>query len=171
MDKMLKEFFNNNFQGAVIKEDIFREQQSFYIRKEFLFDICQSLFNDTNLDVKFLSDITALDWKGDSEEKDGRFEVIYNFFSLKHKYRFFIKVRLDSEKPEIDSLSSLWQTANWLEREVFDLFGINFIGHPNEVKILSPDNLEGHPLRKDFPLTYEVPQFSHNIDEPPEVIQ
>ena len=77
---------------------------------------------------------------------------------------------MHEDDPVIDSLTSLWVTADWLEREVYDLMGIEFTGHPDMRKILTPDDLEGHPLRKDFPLTYEVPQFSFNKDEPPEVI-
>ena len=81
-----------------------------------------------------------------------------------------MKVRLDEENPEVDSVTSLWAGADWMEREVFDLMGIHFAGHPNLIKILTPDDLDGHPHRKDFPLTYEMPQFSYNKNEPPEVI-
>jgi len=171
MEEKLRHFFESNFKDAVVREDFFRDQLSFYVRKEYLFDICEALLNDEALGFKFLSDICALDWLGDAEERDGRFEVVYNFFSLKHKYRFFVKVRLDGDKPEIDSITSLWQTANWLEREVYDLMGVMFTGHPDLRKIMTPDDLEGHPHRKDFPLTYEMPQFSHNKNEPPEVIK
>lgn len=170
MEEKVREFFELNFKDALIREDNFREQQSFYIRPEYLFDICQTLIQNGELDVKFLMDICALDWLGQPEEKDGRFEIIYNLFSLKHKYRFFLKAFLPDENPEIDSLTSLWQSANWLEREVYDLMGILFTGHPDLRKIVTPDDLEGYPLRKDFPLTYELPQFSYNKDEPPEVI-
>ncbi len=171
MEDKLREFFKSGFPEAVVREDNFREQQSFFVKPEFLFDIMQGLYEDIDLNVKFLLDICALDWLDDPvEEKDGRFEVIYNMYSLKYKHRFFIKVRLPEDKPEVDSVTSIWQTANWLEREVYDLMGIHFIGHPNLTKIMTPDELEGHPHRKDFPLTYEVPQFSHNKDEPPEVI-
>nr|MBN2276996.1 NADH-quinone oxidoreductase subunit C [candidate division Zixibacteria bacterium] len=171
MRDKLREYLEKNFGDALIREDDFRDQQSFYIKKDFFLDICRALLNHDEFQVKFLSDICALDWFGDREEKDGRFEVIYNLFSLKFKYRFFLKVRLDGEDPEIDSLSDLWHCADWLEREVYDLFGIVFIGHPNLVKIVTPGELQGYPLRKDFPLTYEIPQFSYNKDEPPEVLQ
>ena len=170
MEEKLREFIEKNFKEALVREVIFRGQQSFYIKREFLFELCEALIKDHDLDVKFLSDICSLDWLEDPEQENGRFEIIYNLFSLKHNYRFFLKVFLPEENPEIDSLTSLWQTADWLEREVYDLMGIVFVGHPNLVKIVTPDELEGHPLRKDFPLTYEIPQFSFNKDEPPEVI-
>ena len=171
MEENLRKFFADNFPDAVVREDNFRDQQSFYIRPEYLFDICKALQQSDELKVEFLSDITALDWLGQPDEAEGRFEVVYNLFTLKHKYRFFIKVRLPGDNPEIDSLASLWQTANWLEREVWDLMGVKFIGHPDLTKIVTPDELDGHPLRKDFPLTYEMPQFSHNKNQPPEVIK
>ncbi len=170
MKQKLREFFAQNYEDALIREDDFRDQQSFYVRKEYLHDICEALFKDDDLDVKFLSDITAIDWFGTPDEKEGRFEVIYNLFSLKNRHRFFLKVRLDGENPEIDTISTIWSAADWLEREVYDLMGIRFLGHPDLRKILTPDDLEGHPLRRDFPLTYEIPKFSFNKDEPPEVI-
>ena len=170
MQEKLKEFFEENFKEALIREDNFRDQQSFYIKREYLFEICRALLNNSELEFKFLSEITSIDWLGRPEEANGRFEVIYVLFSLKHKYRFLIKVPLPADDPVVDSLTPLWHTADWLEREVWDLMGIEFTGHPNLVKILTPDDLEGHPLRKDFPLTYEMPRFSHNKEEPPEVI-
>ncbi|HDL04027.1 MAG TPA: NADH-quinone oxidoreductase subunit C [candidate division Zixibacteria bacterium] len=170
MEEKLRDFFETNYKEALIREDNFRDQQSFYIKREYLFDICRALLNNSEFEFKFLSEITSIDWLGRPEESNGRFEVIYVLFSLKHKYRFLIKVPLPGDNPVVDSLTPLWHTADWLEREVWDLMGIEFTGHPNLVKILTPDDLEGHPLRKDFPLTYEIPQFSHNKEEPPEVI-
>jgi len=170
MKEKLKEFFEKNFSGALLREDDFRGELSFFIRKEFLLDICKALFDDRELEVRFLSDICALDWLGQPEEDEGRFEVVYNLYSIKNKYRFFLRVKLSEDNPDVDSITSIWQSANWLEREVYDLMGVNFLGHPDLRKILTPDELEGHPLRKDFPLTYEIPQFSFNKNEPPEVI-
>jgi len=170
MKEKLEQFFRENFEDAVIRTDYFRDQLSFYLRPEYLFEVCQALMADNDLEVKMLSDICSLDWLGDPEEADGRFEVIYNLYSLKHSYRFFIKIRLSDDKPEVDSLTSLWHTADWLEREIYDLMGIKFIGHPDLRRILTADDVDGYPLRKDFPLTYEKPRFSYNKDGPPEVI-
>jgi len=171
MEDKIREFLTGKFPDAIIREDNFRKQQSFYIHKQFLFDICKAIIENKELDFIFLSDICSLDWLGQPEETSaGRFEVIYNLYSFKHKYRLLLKVPLPGEDPKIDSLTSLWHSADWLEREVYDLMGIIFIGHPNLTKIVTADDLEGFPLRKDFPLTYEVPQFSYNKDKPPEVI-
>ena len=167
----VREFLQSRFGDAIVEEDNFRDQQSFVVKPEAVFEMCQSLLEDRDLDFRFLADITAVDWLGDEEAKKGRFQVIYNLYSLKHKYRLLIKTRLPEDKPEIQSLTPIWQSANWLEREVWDLMGISFTGHPELTKILTPDDLEGHPLRRDFPLTYEQPRFSWNKDDPPEVIK
>jgi NADH:ubiquinone oxidoreductase subunit C len=172
MKERIQEFLQSRFAEAIVREDNFRDQQSFYIKPAYLGPICEALLDSGELDVKFLADITCVDWLGHPiAESDGRFEVVYNLYSLSHKYRFFLKAMLGADKPEIASLTPLWNGANWLEREVFDLFGILFTGHPDLTKILTADDLEGHPLRKDFPLTYEQPVFTWNKDLPPEVIK
>ena len=171
LSDQIRDFLQSRFGDAILGEDNFRDQQSFAIKPEVVFDICQALLEDRDLDFRYLADITSVDWYGDDEAQNGRFEVIYNLYSLKHKYRLLLKARVPEVKPEIQSLTSIWQSANWLEREVWDLMGISFTGHPDLTKILTPDDLDGHPLRRDFPLTYEVPQFNWNKDDPPEVIK
>jgi NADH-quinone oxidoreductase subunit C len=167
----IRDVLQSRFADIILGEDDFRGQQSFDVKPEAVYDICQALFEDSDLEFRFLSDITSVDWYGDEDAVGTRFEVIYNLFSLKHKYRLLIKARLPESDPEIRSLTPLWQGANWLEREVWDLMGIKFTGHPDLTKILTPDDLKGHPLRRDFPLTYEQPQFSWNKNDPPEVIK
>lgn len=171
MEDKLRDFFQNNYTEYLIKEEKFRGDVSFYIKKDALFNICQALQEDIELDFKLLADITSVDWLNHDKERDGRFEVIYNLYSIKNKYRCFIKVLLDGENPEIDSVIDLWAGANWMEREIYDMMGIKFKGHPDLRKILTPDDLVGHPLRKDFPLTWEQPKFTWNLDNPPEVIK
>ncbi len=170
MEEKVKEFLKEKFGEAIIAESEFRDQLSLETNKDNLFDVCNSLKSNNELDFAFLMDVCAIDWLGQDEEANGRFEVFYNLYSLKNKFRLLIRVRLSGDDAEIDSLTSIWQSADWLEREVYDLFGIEFTGHPNLIKIVTPDELKGHPLRKDFSLTYETPQFSHNKNEPPEVI-
>lgn len=166
----VRDFLQRKFGEAILKQVTFADQESYIVRADALFEICQALFQEKSLDVRFLADITSVDWLDHPMAADGRYEVVYNLYSLKHKYRFFLKVHLPEDDPTIDSLTSLWRGANWMEREVFDLMGIKFTGHPNLERILTADDMEGHPLRRDFPLTYELPQFSHNKDRPPEVI-
>lgn len=167
----LRAFLQDNFSKNLIREDNFRDQVSFYINPEAVVEICLALYNDADLQVKFLADITSLDWFEHEEEKNGRFEVIYNMYSLPHQFRFFLKVRLPEDAPSIETLTTIFEGANWMEREVFDMMGIRFEGHPDLTRILTPDDFEGHPLRRDFPLTWEAPQFSWNKDAPPEVIK
>ena len=84
--------------------------------------------------------------------KNDRFEVIYNLWSNTSNSRLFIRVKLDSKKPEIETVSSIWSTANWEEREAFDMFGIKFLNHPDLRRIYMMDEFEYYPLRKDYPL-------------------
>ena len=86
-----------------------------------------------------------------------RFEVVYHFFSLEWRHRIRLKVPVEESDPEIDSLTSLWQTANWFEREVWDMFGIRFKGHPSLKRILMYEGFDGYPLRKDYPVNKRQP--------------
>ena len=86
-----------------------------------------------------------------------RFAVVYHFFSSKHKHRLRLVVPVDSSAAEVDSLTDLWSGANWLEREVWDMFGIAFRGHPDLKRILMYEEFEGHPLRKDYPVNKRQP--------------
>ncbi len=95
-----------------------------------------------------LSDLTAVDW----HPREPRFEVVYHLHSVRRNLRLRLKCRLSGETPEIDSVTSVWRGADWYEREVFDLFGIRFRNHPNLRRILLPEDWDGHPLRKDYPV-------------------
>lgn len=124
-------------------------------------DLCKYLKNDRDLEFNFLSMITAVDYMRAAEK---RFEVVYSLFSIIHHHRIMLKIAINAEE-EVPSLTPLWDTANFQEREVFDMFGIVFSGHPDLKRILMDDDWVGYPQRKDFPLTYETPEFSHNRDK------
>jgi len=100
-----------------------------------------------------LLDLTCVDHPGRTE----RFEIVYHFLSLTANRRLRLKADLPAEAPEIGSLTALWRNADWLEREVFDMFGVRFAGHPDLRRLLMYDGFEGHPLRKDFPLRNRQP--------------
>jgi len=102
-------------------------------------------------DQKFirLSSVTAVD----RYPSEPRFEVVYHLHSIERNERLRLKCRLPGDNPAIESVTSVWRSANWYEREVFDLFGIQFTGHPDLRRIMMPDDWEGHPLRKDYPVT------------------
>jgi len=111
-------------------------------------EILAWLKDDAGQDYAFLSDVTAVDPGGDRP-----LQVVYQLFSMTYHRTLRVKCELPLTALEIDSVEPLWKTANWLEREVYDLFGIRFMGHPDLRRILMPENYaEGHPLRKDFPL-------------------
>jgi len=96
----------------------------------------------------YLSDLTAVDWP---PRKDARFDVVYCLYSTTHRHRVRVKVKV-GEQQGLPSATSVWPAANWLEREVWDMFGVNFTGHPDRRRILMPDDWQGFPQRKDYPL-------------------
>jgi NADH-quinone oxidoreductase subunit C len=115
----------------------------------------RALKEDPRLRFDFLSDITAVDyWK----KKEPRFELVYQLVSLQRKARLRIRVPVPESEAAVDSLTPLWPGANFLEREVWDLFGIRFTGHPDLRRVLLYDEFEGHPLRKDYPINQWQPR-------------
>ena len=113
------------------------------------------LKEDRELDYDFLSDITAVDyWR----KKEPRFEVLYQILSRGRRARLRLRVPVPENDPSVESLTPLWRGANFLEREVWDLFGIRFIDHPDLRRVLLYDEFEGHPLRKDYPVNLVQPR-------------
>ena len=125
----------------------FRGELTIYIRPEALVRVCEFLRDEPGLTFKYLSDVTALDLY----PNEPRFEVVYHLLSLQTAERLRLKVRASGESPRVDSLVPVYPSANAFEREVYDLFGIQFAGHPYLRRILLPEEWEGHPLRKDYP--------------------
>ena len=126
------------------------------VKKEAIKEIAFFLKNDPSFQFNLLADLFAVDylyW----EEKAERFEITYNLFSITNNQRIFIKVRVAEDVPEVDSITALWPAANWFEREVWDMFGIRFQGHPNLKRILMYEEFKGHPLRKDYPFNKRQP--------------
>ena len=125
-----------------------RDEMTIYAPREMIRQAAALLKDDPACPFNYLSDITCVDW----HPSEPRFEVIYHFLSIPHKERVRLKVRLSGENPALDSLTSVWPGANYFEREVLDLFGVRFNGHPYLRRILMPETWEGHPLRKDYPV-------------------
>lgn len=110
-------------------------------------DVHRYLRDDPEMAFSFLTDLSAVDYLG----KTPRFEVVTHLFSLPRRHRIRVKAPVDEKDCRLPSLTPLWKSANWLEREVFDMFGIRFDGHPDLRRILMYPEFEGHPLRKDYP--------------------
>ncbi|HFE52504.1 MAG TPA: NADH-quinone oxidoreductase subunit C, partial [Bacteroidetes bacterium] len=116
---------------------------------------CQLLRDDPDLLFNFLMDLTAVDYLNFGRKP--RFEVVYNLYSLMKNLRLRLRVPVPEEDPVVRTVTHLWKSANWAEREVWDMFGIRFEGHPNLKRILLYEEFEGHPLRKDYPVNKRQP--------------
>jgi NADH-quinone oxidoreductase subunit C len=134
--------------NAVAEVIEFRGETTVVVPREHLTRAAEYLLAEPSLQFTFLSDITTVD----RFPLEPRFEVNYHLLSIERRMRLRLKVRLAGGDPVIPSLTAVWPTANWHERENFDLFGIRFEGHPDLTRILMPDDWEGYPLRKDYPV-------------------
>ncbi len=120
------------------------------ISREKWLEVANHLRTERSLDFSYLQNVSAVDY-------ESHLEVVYHLHSLDRKERLAVKVKVDREQPQIPTVTHLWNAANWNEREMFDLMGIQFIDHPNLKRILMPDDWVGHPLRKDYePFDKEV---------------
>jgi NADH-quinone oxidoreductase subunit C len=133
-------------QSAVLGAKFDRNELSIYIAREHIRDAITQL-KAQGL-INFLSDLTCADFY----PREPRFELAYHLLSIPRKERVRLKVKLSGEDPVIESIVPAWPSANFFEREIFDLFGIRFLGHPHLRRIMMPEDWEGHPLRKDYPV-------------------
>ena len=152
----LAEQIKSKFPNLVLEAVENRGDQAIVIKKEGIKNIAATLKNDPAFDFNVLMDLAAVDYLH-WEEKEFRFEVVYNLFSLPKNERLFIKALVRETEPEIDSVASVWPAADWYEREVWDMFGIRFNGHPNLKRILMYEEFKGHALRKDYPYNKRQP--------------
>jgi NADH-quinone oxidoreductase subunit C len=144
--KKLKAQFNE----AIGEASEFIGQLSIRIQRERIVEVCDFLKQDEKTPFNYLSDLTCVHYP---DRGDAPFEVVYNLFSIPTNERVRLKVSTN-EAAGVDSVTGVWPAANWLEREVFDLFGIRFANHPDLRRLLLPPDWEGYPLRKDFPLEF-----------------
>ena len=136
----------NKFSNATLDSSKFAGEDIIHIKGSSNLDILKLFKNNK---FNFLADMTAIDnlTLGGYE----RFSVVYHLLSHETTERITVKAYVPENKPELSSVESLWKTADWQEREIYDLFGILFTGHPNMIRIMNPDDYQGHPLRKDYP--------------------
>lgn len=149
-----------SFPDAGLAFTVFRGELTVTVPTGVLLDVCRFLRAEEELDYGFLVDITAVDYP----QRGDRFCLVYHLLSMQRRARLSLKTYVPEDEP-VPSLTELWPGANFYEREVYDLFGVHFSGHPDLRRIMMPEDWEGHPLRKDYPLTTEPVPFSHDWEE------
>ena len=127
-------------------------QTTIYVSRDDVPAVARALRDRPELRFAFLAELTAVDY----HPREPRFELVYLLVSLEHRHRLRLKVRLPGDDAHVGTVSGVWPAANWLEREVWDLFGIVFDGHPDPRRLLMPEDWEGFPLRKDYPVQIKM---------------
>jgi NADH-quinone oxidoreductase subunit C len=136
------------FPDVVVNVEEYRGDVTVILKQAAFLPVCTFLRDDPDYSFRFLADVTAVDYK----DKTPRFVLVYHLLSHEHNQRLRLKVSLDDMNPEIETVVGIWPTANWHERETYDLMGVKFLNHPDLRRILLPYHWDCHPLRKDYPL-------------------
>jgi NADH-quinone oxidoreductase subunit C len=147
----------DKFDGAVIDASEFLGQLSIRIEPARIVEVCRALRDDPDAPFNYLSDLTCVHYP---DHQEAPFEVIYNLYSISANERVRLKVAVNGDG--VDSVTGVWPSADWPEREVYDLFGVTFRNHPDLRRILLPPDWEGHPLRKDYPLEFVENRWTEN---------
>ena len=150
----IAEKIKEKFADQVVEVVEFRDQVSVIVKRDQILSILKFLHDDPLLSLDHLQDLTAVDY---IKKKEIRFEVVYNLYSIRHRHKIRLRAQVPENDTKIDSVVPIWSGANWHERECYDMFGITFTGHPDLRRILMPEDWEGFPLRKDYPL--KGPEF------------
>jgi NADH-quinone oxidoreductase subunit C len=148
MKDRIIERLSTQFKDSIASVNEFRGELTVVVKKEDLVRVCDFLKHDEELKFELLEDLSGVDMYTPTD----RFQVVYHLFSLMNRYRLRVKVMVDESDLKVPTVSSVWSTANWHEREAYDMFGIIFEGHPDLRRLYMPDEFEYFPLRKDFPL-------------------
>jgi NADH-quinone oxidoreductase subunit C len=149
-DQKLVKQLKTRFDGAVGEALEFVGQVSIRIEPDRIVEVCNFLRDDPETSFNYLSDLTCVHYP---MRQEAPLEIVYNLYSIRRNERVRLKVSI-TESSGVDSVTDVWPAANWMEREVYDLFGVNFKNHPDLRRILLPPDWEGHPLRKDYPLEF-----------------
>lgn len=161
LDDVIVKKIEEAFPGALEEVQDFRNERTLYIRKPNLKPVCQFLHDTAGLQYNFLTDICADDMLPDFP----RFAVNYQLYSIPNNHRIRLRVRVEDPEDGPETVATVWAIATWLEMEVWDLMGVRFKGNTSLRRLFLPEDWQGHPLRKDYPLGYEEVQFSFNFDE------
>ena len=155
------------FPDAVIGTNDFRGETTILIASDQLIPVLQYVRDTTGLVYNFLSDISAVDYHPHSPSalRPERFGVSYHLYSMLYNRRLRVKAFVSADDPTLPTSVEVWPAANWLEREIYDMMGITFDGHPDLRRLLMPEDWDGYPHRRDYPLGKETVQFSFNVEE------
>lgn len=155
MSASLLPILTERFGDAILATHAHVGDETIVIAAQSVRDIATFLRHDAAMAFDFMSDVTAVDYL----QRTPRFEVVYHFYSTSLRHRLRVKIVLEEGHESMPSLSDLWRAANWGEREVWDMYGIRFEGHPNLRRVLMYEEFEGHPLRKDYPIQQSQPRM------------
>ena len=141
----ISERVSARFGARVTESNLAAKDPWIVLDRQGLAEVCRYLHDDDALQFDALSNLSGVDYKD-----AGYIEIVYHLYSYAHRHRIVLKVRTPREAAEVPSIESIWKAANWHEREVYDLLGVTFTGHPDLRRLLMPEDWVGHPLRKDF---------------------
>ena len=148
----------DRFGGAVLESHEHRGDATLVVERAMLIDTLAFCRDEPSLAFDVLMDLTGVDYLKYPGREDGpRFEVVYHLYSLGHNHRLRVKTRVDEDDAQVPTAVDLWPIANWFEREVWDMFGVRFAGHPDPRRLLMYEEFVGHPLRKDYPINRRQP--------------
>lgn len=135
-------------EDTVVETSDFRDDFCVTVNADKIVAVAKLLKEDSELKFELCEDVTAIDWA----KRKSRFTIVYHVLSLKNNFRLRIKANLEGSSEEIETVSSVWSSANWYERETWDMYGIKFLNHPDLRRMYMPEEFEHHPLRKEFPV-------------------
>ena len=153
----------------IVKGEVTLGDAVIHLKPEALHVLSEFLKQDPELKFEYLSNISGVDYL--DQDREPRFEAVYELHSFEKNHSIRLRVGISEEEPSVPTVADLWPSATFPERELFDMFGIQIEGHPNLKRLLMPEEWEGHPLRRDYPLTTEQVAFSHNLGFKRELVQ
>jgi NADH-quinone oxidoreductase subunit C len=158
------EHLRERFGERILETHDHRGDHTAVVTREALLDVLSHCRDDASLRFDLLMDLTAVDYLKFPGREDGpRFEVVYHLYSVPHNHRLRVKVRVEEDDAVVPTAVRLWPIANWMEREVWDMFGVRFAGHPDLRRLLMYEEFVGHPLRKDYPINRRQPLIGPKV--------
>ncbi len=152
------------FGSAIVETHDHRGDQTIVVDRGRLIDVLTRCRDAQSLAFDVLMDLTAVDYSKFPGREDGpRFEVVYHLYSIQHNHRLRVKVRVDEDDAAVATAVGVWPSANWFEREAWDMFGVRFLGHPDLRRLLMYEEFVGHPLRKDYPINRRQPLIGPKV--------